>query len=264
MSKENTIPLSRPKRLSEVAGLWVGGVLAPIFAVGSLLRRGRVFHPRGVYFQAKVEIAEDVDPAVLEIAEGLAQEPALVRLSTGIYRTTRGALPDLLGLAIRFNVSPEAAFKAQDNSQDLLLLTSKRVLTLPLAMLRTNQRDFLANIYHGMSQFELGDLQNMRLRVVPLTKSGNSKADRYTKIRDAVLEGDVVFQLEAAAPSNPGRWSPLVQVHLQHEVKIDDRATSFWPFRTGQDITPRGFVQFMRPIPYLASQRARAPFAKSE
>jgi hypothetical protein len=247
-----------------MVGLWVGGIFAPVFAAGSLLRRGRIFHPRGIYFKALVEVAEDLDPPLLEIAEGLAQDEALVRLSTGIYRSDRGTLPDVLGFAIRFNVAPLARFMAQDSSQDLLLVTSKRVLTLPIALFRTNQRDFLANVFHGMAKFEVGDRPNMRLRIVPLNHSGNSGADRYAKLREAVANQDAVFQLEAAAPSDPRRWIPLVRIHLQSEATIDDRTTRFWPFRTGQGIKPQGFVQFMRPVPYLASQWARGVFGNAE
>ena len=49
-----------PKRFSEALGLWAGGVIAPWFAFGSLIRQERMFHPRGVYFRAEVEAAEGV------------------------------------------------------------------------------------------------------------------------------------------------------------------------------------------------------------
>ena len=259
MSNQNTIPLNRPKRLSEVLGLWMGGVVAPIFALGSLLRRGRVFHPRGIYFSASVEPAENLASPLKEIAQGLAQGDALVRMSTGLYRSDRGMLPDVLGFAVRFNIAPGALFMTQDSSQDLLLVTSKTVLALPIAPILTNQRDFLANVYHGMAKFELADQANIRLRVVPLSQSEKSGADRYAKLRDAVANGDVVFQLEASARSDK-QWMPLVRIHLQAEVTLDDLSTTFWPFRTGQDIKPQGFVQFMRPVPYLSSQWARRIF----
>jgi hypothetical protein len=242
----------------------MGGVVAPVFAVGSLLRRARVFHPRGIHFRATVEAAEGLESPFSEIADGLAQDAALVRLSTGLYRSDRGMLPDVLGFTIRFNVADTVMFMAQESSQDLLMVTSRSVLTLPIAVLRTNQRDFLDNVYHGMAKFELADRPNMRLRLVPLTPPEDSNADRYTKIRNAVADGDAVFQLEAASQSNPDQWIRLVQIHLQSEVTVDEGATMFWPFRTGQDIRPQGFVQFMRPVPYLLSQWARGRIRDDE
>jgi hypothetical protein len=264
MSNKNTIPLNRPKRIGEMAGLWVGGIFAPLFAAGSLLRRGRIFHPRGVHFKAYAEPVEGLDSPLSELAQGLAQDEALVRFSAGIYRSDRGTLPDVLGLAIRFNVDPKAPYMAQDSSQDLLLVTAKNLLMLPLAMVRTNQRDFLANVYYGMARFEVGDRSNVQLRMVPINQSGNSSEDRYDKLREAVANGDTVFQLEMAAQPDPRRWIPLVRVYLQSEVTVDDRATQFWPFRTGQGIRPQGFVQFLRPVPYLASQWARSVFRNDE
>jgi hypothetical protein len=264
MPKENSIPLIRPKRLGEALGLWMGGVIAPVFAVGSLIRRARVFHPRGIHFRATVEVAEGLESPFSEVAEGLAQDAALVRLSTGLYRSERGLLPDVLGFTIRFNVDDSAMILAQESSQDLLMVTSRSLLTLPIAALRTNQRDFLDNVYHGMAKFEIADVRNMRLRIVPLTPPQDSDADRYTKIRDAVADGDAVFQLEAASRSNPDQWIRLVQIHLQTEVTVDEHATMFWPFRAGQGIRPQGFVQFMRPVPYLLSQYARSMFDGGE
>ncbi|PRP95242.1 hypothetical protein [Enhygromyxa salina] len=264
MSKQNTIPVNRPKRLGELLGLWTGAAIAPIFAVGSLLRRVRMFHPRGVYFRAKVEAVKDLDPPFDEIAQGLAQDDALVRLSAGLYRSDRGELPDVLGFAVRFNVAPDSDYMAQESSQDLLLVTSKSVLMLPIAPFRTNQRDFLANVYHGMAKFEIADQPDMRLRLVPLSQSENSSEGRFTKISEAVASGDVVFQLEAAAQPRSKQWFPLVRIYLQEEVTVDDRCTAFWPFRTGQNIRPQGFVQYLRPIPYLSSQWARRLFRRGE
>jgi hypothetical protein len=98
---------------------------------------------------------------------------------------------------------------------------------------------------------------NVRLRVVPLTQPRKSGADRYTKIQDAVDDGKVAFRLELAATSGSPRWSPLARIVLQSEVDAEDQDTQFWPFRAGQGIRPQGFVQFMRPLPYLLSQWSR-------
>lgn len=231
-------------------------MLAPLFTVGTLLRQARIFHPRGIYFKAKVEPAMDVDPKFAAIAAGLSKNEALMRLSAGISNMRRGILPDILGMSIRFNTSSNDGFAVQENTQDLLLATSKSLFSLPIAALQTNQRDFLANRYYGMGNFEIADQSNMELRVTPLPENGGSGEDRYESIRDAVANSDVVFLLETSSAADRNRWYPLVRIRLVDEVKIDDRKMAFWPF-TGQEIKPRGFIHYMRPMPYLSSQWAR-------
>jgi hypothetical protein len=222
-----------------------------------LLRQARIFHPRGIYFQAKAEPAQDVDPQFAMLAEGLSKGDALMRLSAGVSKMGRGVLPDVLGVAVRFNTTANADFAVQEGTQDLLMVTSRSVLTLPLAALRTNQRDFLGNLYYGMGKFELADQTGMQLRLTPLPQSGSSGEDRYQMIREAVAIDEVAFLLETASVSNPDEWFPLVRIRLINEVKVDDRKMSFWPFYTGQGIRPQGFIQYMRPVPYLSSQWAR-------
>lgn len=248
--------MNRPERLSEVLGLWAGSMMAPALALGTLIREERIFHARGIYFRAEVEVADQVPMAFESVADSLAQGPALARLSAGLWRTKRGMLPDVLGLAIRFNADPNADFGPQENSQDLLTATMKSLLTLPLAALMSNQEDFLANTYHGAGKYEISDKDGMRLRITPLQQPGSSGTDRYDRIRNAVAGGEVVFQLETSTSPNSAQWFPLVKIRLQSEVKIDEDKVMFWPFR-GQNIRPQGFVQFTRPVPYLASQWAR-------
>lgn len=255
--KENVVTVNRPERFSEVLGLWAGSMFAPLLTVGSLLRQARVFHPRGIYFQAKVEPADNVDPQFAQLAEGLSKNDALMRLSAGMSKMRRGMLPDVLGVAVRFNTTASGDFEAKSATQDLLMVTSRTLLTLPLAALQTNHRNFLANLYYGMGCFEIADQTNMQLRLTPLLQSGSSGEDRYDMIRQAVTMDEVAFLLETASASEPDKWMPLVRIRLLAEVKIDDRKMSFWPFYTGQGIKPRGFIQYLRPVPYLSSQWAR-------
>jgi hypothetical protein len=255
--KENVVTVNRPERISEVLGLWAGSMLAPLVTVGSLLRQARVFHPRGIYFQAKVEPADNVDPQFDKLVEGLSKGDALMRLSAGMSKMRRGVLPDVLGIAVRFNTAANADFEVQKGTQDLLMATSRSALLLPISALRTNRGDFLANLYHGMGCFELAEQTGMRLRLTPLRQSGGSGKDRYEMIREAVATDEVAFLLETSMASEPDQWYPLVRIRLLAEVKVDDREMSFWPFNNGQGIRPQGFIQFMRPVPYLSSQWAR-------
>lgn len=254
---DNVVTIDRPERFSEVLGLWAGSMLAPLLTMGSFLRQARVFHPRGIYFQAKVEPAQNVDPKFADLADGLSKGDTLIRLSAGFSKMRRSMLPDVLGMAIRFNTKASDDFAVQAGTQDVLMITSKTALMLPFAALQTNQNDFLANLYHGMGNYEITDQNGMRLRLTPLPQSGSSGEDRYEKIRDAVATDMVAFLLETASNANPDHWYPLVRIQLTDEVKIDDRKMSFWPFFTGQGIRPQGFIQYMRPVPYLSSQFVR-------
>ncbi len=247
----------KPKRFSEALGLWTGSMVAPIFAIGSALRQGRIFHPRGISFRADVKPAEDVDEKYMDLADGLAQGDALVRLAPAVWRGDKGLLPDVLGMAIRFNTDAADSFRAQDRTQDLLLITAKRLSTLPLAMLATNQRDFLDNKYHGAAPFEISGQPNMRLRLVPQVKADTTGPDRFAKLRKAVEEGDVRFRLDIESRRNESMSSPLIEIQLIEELVIDDDELEFWPFNVGQGIRPMGLVQFMRPVPYMLSQYAR-------
>jgi hypothetical protein len=247
-----------PNRFSEALGLWLGGVIAPAFAVGSALRRGRVFHPRGITFRAEVKAHAAVNPAFAKLAAGLSEGDALVRLSTGLWRSDRSFAPDLLGFAIRFHTNANANFQAQQGSQDLLLATSPSLLALPIALLVTNQRDFLANRYFGMSPFEVAGQPNMYLRIVPMTQVNAPGANRYERIRNAVADNEIVFRLEIASASQTTQWHPLVEIRLTSEVMVDQSALKLWPFQVGQGIRPQGLTQFMRPVPYLLSQYARS------
>jgi hypothetical protein len=256
--EEKVVTVNRPERFSEVLGLWTGSMLAPLLTLGSLLRQARVFHPRGIYFQAKAEPADNVDPQFATLADGLSKGDALVRFSAGLSKMRRGVLPDVLGVAVRFNTSANNDFEVKKDTQDLLMVTARNVLTLPIAALKTDQRDFLANLYYGMGCYELADQPGMQLRLTPLRQSGSSGEDRYDMLRELVATDEVAFMLETASVSEPGQWYPLVRIRLVSEAKIDDRKMSFWPFYTGQDIRPQGFIQYMRPVPYLSSQWVRS------
>ena len=169
----------------------------------------------------------------------------------------RGMLPDVLGIAMRFNTKADADFAVQEGTQDLLMVTSRTLLTLPIAALRTNHRDFLDNLYYGMGCFELADQTRMQLRLTPLRQTGSTGEDRYAMIRDAVANDEVAFLLEVGSGPQPDPWMPLVRIRLTEEAKVDDRKMTFWPFNTGAGIKPQGFVQYMRPVAYLSSQWAR-------
>jgi hypothetical protein len=245
-----------PKRYTEALGLWAGSIIAPFFAFGSWLRQARIFHPQGINFRADVKPVEGVDTRFADLVEGLAKGDALVRFSTG-RGSEKLPLPDVLGMSIRFRADRDDNYKPEKDAQDLLLVTSESLLKLPVAALGTDQYNFAGNTYHGMAPFEVAEQSDMLLRVVPTTQIDAPSTDRYQNIRTAVDEGDVIFRLETASQFQPMKWFPLAEIRLMSEVFLDDNKLEFWPFRTGQKINPQGFIQFLRPVPYLLSQYAR-------
>ena len=250
--------LIKPKRYSEAMGLWVGGLVAPVFAMASWMRQARVFHAKAIHFRATTTAAENVDQEFTEVATQLAKNDALVRFSTGMARRDKAILPDVLGISIRFGAGDRADnYQPRPDAQDLLMITAKSPFTLVRGAIATDQENFAGNVYHGGAPFEVGDQPDMLLRLVPLTHVETSGTDRYQNLRQSVDEGDVTFRLEAAKMSLPTKWYPLVEIRLTSEVLVDERELEFNPFRIGRGIVPQGFIQYMRPVPYALCQYAR-------
>ncbi|MRG91060.1 hypothetical protein [Polyangium spumosum] len=255
-------------RATEALGRAIGGILAPLTGEGSLLRRARVFHPDGVLFRA------DVRPLVREGAVGeLAQRlagPALVRLSSAWWRHEK-ELPDALGIAVRFcGRAPTAtSVEASARDQDLLFATFQHILSLPLAPLTTNVRDFLANAYHAILPFYVLGLGRVKFRLVP-TRQKDSHGSRRARLERAVAAGNAVFTLEvmqagglAARLRAPegivrvSRWQAVAVIDLEERSLVDQESLSFTPFHAGRGIMPIGPFQMLRAATYAASRTGR-------
>src|SRR5262245_17127357 len=89
--------------LAERAGIALGWLIAPAFAITSALRHARTFHPSGEVFHAAVERVEG-GAAIGDWLRG----PALVRFSGALWKDERDRL-DVLGCAIRFRRSEDAS-----------------------------------------------------------------------------------------------------------------------------------------------------------
>lgn len=243
-----------PRGPREMLGLVAGFALAPLVGAGSWLRRGRALHPAGLVFETEVVPAGDVAPHNARLAKNLSGH-GLARLSAGLFRRER-IWPDLLGLALRFGTDPTGP-KPLVGEQDLLLATSRRLWSMPLDALRTNRRDYLRNVYHGMSVFEVERQPDTRLRVVPID-TDTLGVSREQRLRNAVAQGTARFRLEVATADAPHRWEPLVEVRLIRELDVDQNALRFSPFQTGAGLRPQGFIHFLRPATYGVSQLVRA------
>jgi hypothetical protein len=248
--------------LREATGRAIGGVLAPAAWVASLTRGARVFHPDGVVYFAEVK-ALSCDGAVGDLAQRL-EGTALARLSGGVWRY-RGAksewLPDVLGVSLRFRSSLEISPLASTGDQDLLFLSFRYLPLLPLAMLTTNRRDFLANDYYAQLPFHVEGLGRVEFRLIPL-RAASVEGDRRERLARAAAAGLAVLRLEVRKTGRPREWMPVVDIVLREQVEVDQQVLQFDPFRSGKGIVPVGLLQNVRLVTYAASYLGRTLAAR--
>src|SRR5512133_876672 len=106
--------------VQESVGRALGVAMAPLVAVGSLVRRARLFHPDGLVYAAEVTPIGGAgvgSPAACRLAG-----PALVRVSSSLWKAP-AEWPDILGLAIRFREDAAITPVPGGGDQDLLLVT---------------------------------------------------------------------------------------------------------------------------------------------
>lgn len=249
-----------PTTLTEAAGLWFGYTLGPAFAAGSALRQARVFHPAGHIVQATVKPAPNLEAPFYELAKNLSGS-ALVRFSSSIWKN-ESALPDMTGCAIRFRVSEPPSEQPLGGEQDLILVTAKSLLTLPLGVFTTNQHDFLSNTYTSLTPYEVAEQQSTYFRVVPQLNAKPEGNSRLEKLQNAINQKDALIQLEFSNHVENDDWTPLVELRLNQLIDIDQSQLAFSPFRSGLGIRPQGFVNFARRGPYVFSSFSRSKMAE--
>ena len=241
-------------KLGELMGFAAGVMFAPAAAVGSALRRGRVFHPSGVVCRATVTAAQGAGPAA-ELGARLAG-PALVRLSSGLWRGQTERLPDVLGAAIRFRRDASPSAEPGPDDQDLLLNTFSHIPLIGVALLTTMVQTFLWDDYYAVSVFEAGDMGLTKWRLAsPRIPPGTG--GRIAALDSAIANGMAVFDLQVREAHLGTRYQSVARVELEARVDIDQEELRFSPFRNGRGIVPRGFVNAARIAPYAASQAVR-------
>jgi hypothetical protein len=240
--------------LSQTAGRIAGLALSPVTGALSALRRSRMFHPRGLTCRAEVEALPPPLPTPVAALVG----PALVRWSSAWWK--RGEGRDVLGCAIRFSTEP-LGVEPRQGDQDLLLATIQRPWSLPASPWTTQQHDFLANHYYGVSPF-LVHGRRVEWRLVPELPSppGDSRRERLER---AMRDGSARLRLEMAPYGGALRrprgesFESVARITLRHFIDLDQEALRFDPFRSGRGLEPVGFVHAIRRATYLASQNHR-------
>jgi hypothetical protein len=241
----------------ELSGRALGLALAPFTGLLSAARRARMFHPNGVLCSARAEPLVSSGPA-RDVAERLAG-PVLIRWSSAWWKHVEWV--DAFGCALRFTGEPFGT-EPQPGDQDLLLATIQRPWTLPFAPLTTNHRDFLANVYYGVSPFEVPPLGRIEWRLCA-RQPAPGIGPRRERLARAIAQDRAVVVLEWSPYPGPferpvaARFAPLLEIRLTGEVELDQRALRFDPFRAGRDVQPVGFVHALRRSTYRASQALR-------
>jgi hypothetical protein len=229
-----------PSVVDRLVDASAGRLVGPAFALGSFLRRARVFHPRGRSFTARVHCAGDP-----RLGGTVFGTPGL---HDGVVRFSRGAgvpepLPDVLGLALRLDLAA--------GPQDLLLVSSAPAPLARHAILPA--RDYGATHYSSITPFRLGD-STLVLGARPLRLGTPRPLERLDALQaDA---GRLRFDLLVADPLGP--WTTVGEVELGSVVP-DARGerVRHTPFHDAGGIRPVGAVNALRRRAYADSQAAR-------
>jgi hypothetical protein len=236
----------------QLPGMLAGIAVAPAVALGSLLRRSRLFHPSGVIVRGLARPVDD-DTRERDAGAPLAGH-VFARSSSGWWKTHDW--PDVLGCALRFSADEALTPEPRSGDQDLLLATIRHPLTTLLAPLSTHADDYLRNYYFGVSPFRIGQLGTVKLRLSAVRQSPIADT-REQRLMRALELGPVQLILEARAHQLAAKYRPILKIELSQRIEIDQRELRFDPFATGRGLVPSGFVHAMRIASYAASRKAR-------
>jgi hypothetical protein len=207
-------------------------------ALGALgaVRRARAFHPRGMALTGTWTAVDDLlDPLIPS-----RPWPVVVRLSKGVGLP--GALPDVLGLAVRL-----VDLRGRDEHQDLLLSSASHRILRP-----TN--DFGHVTYSSILPYETPAGRGELWARAQLAE-GRGTPHSLDEAADAALAGDLTF---VVGVDTPGRERLLAEIHLHERLDPDvAEGLRFDPLNARPDLRPTGAVQELREKAYRASQRFR-------
>lgn len=220
---------------------WVSGfALGVTTASVSFIRQSRMFHPRGILFEAAVFAA---NPSLL--SQALAGQ-AMIRLSSAWWKEKEWV--DVLGIAIRFQ-----------SKQDLLFATIQYPWTLPFAPFATRFHDFLKNNYYAVSPFSTPEHGYVKFKLVPLDAPPTDSAlSRKENFQRAVQSQQAWYELQLLdLELEDTEWVPLARIQVLRPLELDQEALTFSPFLNGLGIRPRGLVHYLRVGAYRMSQAVR-------
>lgn len=224
----------------ESLGKLLGHPLALVAGTVSFLRNSRTFHPSGIMVQCEV------------IESDIKLHPyAMVRFSGAIWKHSK-ILPDVLGIAIRFSRKPASDEKPLSDDQDLLFASFRHPLQTPLAPILSNPKKFQKNKYYAISPF----LHEGKKRKYKLTLENwiESEGDRDINLRINIDKRSTLYMWQAGKGE---QWQKVAELKMVHELNFDQELIFFNPFRNGLNISPMGFIHFLRFSVYPISQFGR-------
>lgn len=225
-------------------------VLETLWGTLSAARGRRIFHPRGVAFEAELAMSGRSAPLGAPLFDEPGSHRALVRLSRGAGLPD--ALPDTLGLAVRV-----CDVHGPGRHQDLLMNTSADVpvghhLILPAP------RGWFRQSYSSVLPYRIGTAVRL-IGAVPATPppARGAPPGSLGELEAALARGPVAFTLSLAPLG--GRWTPAGRLTLGERRPADvAEDIRFNPWHTGGGIRPAGPLQGSRLAAYRGSQRGRA------
>jgi hypothetical protein len=251
---------SLPEALTELLGILVGLLFAPVVALAGRRRRKHLFHAEGSLLEAEVVPSADLPERLRPFAQAISGR-ARARFSWAIGRRTP-AEPGtkrkrmILGLSLQFGSARWP--------QHLLLATfSWKQRTA------ANPDDFLDrhNVYSTVLRQRLRQYGDVYLQVRPRA-GGPSDGTAIDRLERITHTDGPHLDLELASAQQPDRWFLVGAIRLRRLVSVPDLGPGqvyadpdlsprLSPFAAGAGLRTVGFVAGVRRVLYPVSQWAR-------
>jgi hypothetical protein len=233
--------------VNELVTRSAGAAFGAILGAGAALRRGKVVHPHGVVFEARLVVTgAAAAPAAAEVLARPAEHRALVRFSRSLGLPP--ALPDLLGMSIRVLDAYGA-----DRHQDFLLVTSADLPLVHHVFLPAG--DAQQRPYTSSLPFRAAGGSHFIVGALPRADSPRGEgAEAIERVRSAAATGDLRFDL-AVAPVM-GRFAAVGELRIGAPLPDRYDALLFEPWKGGAGLEPVGVLNGMRRYAYPIADRA--------
>lgn len=226
---------------------WLGDAVGEAFSAVGRVRHGKPIHPHGELFRAEVAAGPETGTRSLRGLLGAPSAQVVVRLSKSAGLP--GALPDVLGMAIRFPGLGEGG-----GPWDLLLATTGR--GVPGRFLLHLGRDWFRSTYTSLLPYRWAG-ETVVFAALPDREGGTAPTAQVTReaLRAVAGSGRAAFVL-AVAPLT-GSWRPLGRLRLREPVPEADRPEfTFDPMVNGHPA--------LRPVPGWVAEVRRRVYARAQ
>lgn len=218
----------------EILGTMNGYGLGLFTGFISLIRRSRMFHPRGILLLAEVE---PVGPIPFP-------KECLVRLSSAWWK--KKIWRDVLGVSLRF--------KTDSGFQDLLFASFSKPWLTPIGPFLTHYKDFFQNDYYAVSPFRFNE-HEVYFKLVFQKQIAREELSRPEIVREALNKQTAYFRL--LMMDYRKEWIQVAKFSLIKELNLDQEAMRFNPFYNALGIEPKGYIHHLRIGSYKFSQMMR-------